>query len=90
MWDAAHSSDITCDVRYQSSLDLGQETYAAIRHLPLAGELVKKSRQQLVQHLDDYCDHHNALFKQVPAPKKNFGLRETKLSDPRCGMTGMS
>ena len=46
-------------------LVLGEATYAAIRHLPLAVELVRKSRQQLVSHLDSYCNHHNDLFSEV-------------------------
>ena len=32
---------------------------------PLARELVRTSRQQLVSHLDGYCRKHNAVFKQV-------------------------
>ena len=58
-------TQISRELRYQSSLDLGEATYAAIRHLPLAVELVRKSRQQLVSHLDSYCSHHNELYKEV-------------------------
>jgi hypothetical protein len=37
---AATQEQITKELRYQSSLDLGAPTYAAIRHLPLARDLV--------------------------------------------------
>lgn len=53
------------ELRYQSSMDLEEQTYSAIRHLPLARELVRTSRQQLVSHLDSYCRKHNSIFKQV-------------------------
>ena len=56
---------IVRELRYQSSMDLEEQTYSAIRHLPLARELVRTSRQQLVSHLDSYCRRHNAIFKQV-------------------------
>ena len=60
---------IAREMRYQSSMDLDEATYAAIRHLPLARELVRTSRQQLVSHLDTYCKKHNAIFLQVdPSP----------------------
>jgi len=59
---------IVRELRYQSSMDLEEATYSAIRHLPLARELVRTSRQQLVSHLDGYCRKHNAVFKQVLIP----------------------
>jgi hypothetical protein len=37
---------ITTELRYQSSLDLSYETYAAIRHLPLARDVSQHARQQ--------------------------------------------
>ncbi len=58
-------AQISRELRYQSSLDLDEATYAAIRHLPLAKDLVRISRQQLVSHLDFYCKRHNAVFKKV-------------------------
>ena len=39
--------------------------YAAIRHLPLAKDLVRASRQQLVAHLDAYSKRHPKLFRAV-------------------------
>ena len=56
---------IVRELRYQSSMDLEEQTYSAIRHLPLARELVRTSRQQLVSHLDSYSRKHNSIFKQV-------------------------
>ena len=56
---------ITTELRYQSLLDLGQETYQAIRHLPLAKDLVQHARQQLVNRLDDHCEKHPTLFQKV-------------------------
>lgn len=35
------------------------------RHLPLAKDLVRSSRQQLVAHLDGYAKRHRPLFEKV-------------------------
>jgi hypothetical protein len=53
------------ELRYQSSLDLDEATYAAIRHLPLARDLVRVARQRLVFRLDAYCKRDNKLFSEV-------------------------
>ncbi|EFN59083.1 hypothetical protein CHLNCDRAFT_137842 [Chlorella variabilis] len=53
------------ELRYQSSLDLDEATYAAIRHLPLARDLVRVARQRLVFRLDAYCKRDNTLFGDV-------------------------
>ena len=58
-------AQIARELRYQSSLDLDEATYAAIRHLPLAKDLVRASRQQLVAHLDGYAKRHKSLFERV-------------------------
>ena len=58
-------AQIARELRYQSSLDLDEATYAAIRHLPLAKDLVRASRQQLVAHLDGYAKRHHDLFQLV-------------------------
>jgi hypothetical protein len=58
-------SQIVRELRYQSSLDLDERTYAAIRHLPLARDLVRVARQRLVFRLDSYCKRNPALFSQV-------------------------
>jgi hypothetical protein len=56
---------ILSELRYQSSLDLNEDTYNLVRRLPLATELVKASRQQLVMRLDEYCERSRELFEQV-------------------------
>lgn len=45
-------AQINRELRYQSSLDLDEKTYASIRHLPLARDLVRVARQRLVFRLD--------------------------------------
>lgn len=56
---------ITKELRYQSSLDLSEKTYSSIRHLPLARELVKSARQQLVMRLDSHCHRQPDTFYAV-------------------------
>lgn len=58
-------AQIMTELRYQSSLDLDEKTYAAIRHLPLARDLVRVARQRLVFRLDLYCKRHTELFLEV-------------------------
>ncbi|KAI8462363.1 MAG: hypothetical protein J3K34DRAFT_191729 [Monoraphidium minutum] len=62
---AETQEQITKELRYQSSLDLGSATYALIRHLPLAKDLVFSARQELVMRLDGYCETVPELFQQV-------------------------
>lgn len=61
----ATRAQILRELRYQSSLDLEEETYAAIRHLPLAAELARTARQQLVSSLDGHKRRHGELFEGV-------------------------
>ncbi|KAK9819601.1 hypothetical protein WJX72_000150 [[Myrmecia] bisecta] len=58
-------AQIAKELRYQSSLDLDEATYAIIKHLPLAGNLAVTSRQQLVSRLDAYCKRHHKVFVEV-------------------------
>lgn len=58
---------ITQELRYQSSLDLSEEAYNAIRHLPLAQDLQQTARQQLVGRLETYCSQQRPLFGRVLA-----------------------
>lgn len=58
-------AQIVRELRYQSSLDLDEKTYAAIRHLPLARDLVRVARQRLVFRLDMYCKKHYRLFTDI-------------------------
>ena len=53
------------ELRYQSSLDLSEEAYNAIRHLPLAKDLQQTARQQLVSRLEHYCQQQRPLFGRV-------------------------
>ncbi|KAF8073219.1 Abcb9 [Scenedesmus sp. PABB004] len=55
------------ELRYQSSLDLSEEAYAAIRHLPLAKDLQHTARQQLVSRLEAYARQQRPLFARVLA-----------------------
>ncbi|KAK2079296.1 hypothetical protein QBZ16_002987 [Prototheca wickerhamii] len=58
-------AQIMRELRYQSSLDLDAATYDAIRHLPLARDLVRVARQRLVSRLDAYCKRAPARFAAV-------------------------
>jgi len=59
-------AQIQRELRYQSSLDLNPITHSAIRHLPLARDLVRVARQQLVGRLDGYMSKKNApIFRRV-------------------------
>jgi hypothetical protein len=40
------------EFQYQSSLELNDETFDAIRHIPLASEIAIAARQQLVERLE--------------------------------------
>lgn len=62
-----NQEQIVKELRFQSSLDLNEDTYSAIRHLPLAKDLVKTARQQLVRRLDEYCEKYPESFEQVIA-----------------------
>lgn len=53
------------ELRYQSSLELAEATFSRLNKLPLASEIIKHARQQLVFRLDDYELNHTALFKKV-------------------------
>ena len=57
--------NIRNELDYQSSLELDPETYDAVRHIPLASELVTHARQQLVKRLDGYQFEHSDLFRDV-------------------------
>eukprot|EP01101_Sappina_pedata_P007001 TRINITY_DN3608_c0_g1_i1.p1 TRINITY_DN3608_c0_g1~~TRINITY_DN3608_c0_g1_i1.p1 ORF type:complete len:464 (-),score=128.75 TRINITY_DN3608_c0_g1_i1:81-1370(-) len=49
---------------YQSSLELGEETYDLVQTVPQVEDLVKNSRQALVRRLDQYQTFTPELFKQ--------------------------
>lgn len=58
-------AQIAHELRYQSSLDLDERTYANISRVPLAREVVEHSRQHLVKRLDDYQLSHTDVFHRV-------------------------
>ena len=53
------------EFQYQSSLELDEETFDAIHHIPLASELVLGARQNLVARLESYQRDHGELFRRV-------------------------
>lgn len=55
------------EFQYQSSLELEEETFDAIHHLPLASEIVIAARQHLVDRLDGYQRDDRELFHRVVA-----------------------
>ena len=55
------------EFRYQSSLELDEETFDAVRHIPLASEIVVSARQRLVERLEGYQRENSGLFRQVIA-----------------------
>jgi adenylate kinase len=53
------------EFQYQSSLELNDETFDAIRHIPLASEIAVAARQQLVERLESYQRESPELFRKV-------------------------
>jgi len=60
-------TNIIREFQYQSSLELEDETFDAINHVPLASDIVLNARQHLVRRLDSYQRESSALFKRVIA-----------------------
>ena len=57
--------NIIRELEYQSSLELDPRTYDALRHIPLAAEIVQNARQELVNRLDGYQVEHPELLRSV-------------------------
>jgi adenylate kinase len=53
------------EFQYQSSLELDEETYDAMHHLPLASEIVIAARQRLVERLESYQRDESDLFHRI-------------------------
>jgi len=53
------------ELSYQSSLELQEDTYNAIKAIPTAAELSKGARQRLVARLDSYQKLHPDIFAMV-------------------------
>ena len=57
--------NIVRELEYQSSLELEPRTYDVLRRLPLASEIVRAARQELVNRLDGYAAEQAATFARV-------------------------
>jgi len=57
--------NIIRELAYQSSLELDPRTYDILRLIPLADELVREARQELVNRLDGYQVEHPELLRAV-------------------------
>eukprot|EP01027_Heterolobosea_sp_BB2_P013508 GEZU01019479.1.p1 GENE.GEZU01019479.1~~GEZU01019479.1.p1 ORF type:complete len:246 (+),score=70.19 GEZU01019479.1:516-1253(+) len=57
--------NIMKELQYQSSLELDEETFQLIRHLPTAREVVQNCRQHLVTRLNEYQQFQRDLFIKV-------------------------
>jgi len=57
--------NIITELAYQSSLELDPRTYDALRHIPLADEIVLQARQELVNRLDGYQIQYPELVQSV-------------------------
>jgi adenylate kinase len=53
------------ELAYQSSLELEPITYDRISHIPIATEVMRHARQELVARLDSYTRHNSPQFTQV-------------------------
>ena len=58
-------ANILSELKYQSSLELDPRTFARLRVLPLAEEIVVHGRQELVKRLDGYELEHPELMKEI-------------------------
>jgi adenylate kinase len=57
--------NIVRELEYQSSLELDPRTFDSLRRLPLASEIVRHARQDLVRRLDRYKVERSELFEAV-------------------------
>ena len=53
------------ELKYQSSLELSQATFDRLTKIPLASQIARHARQQLVHRLDNYEEEHKELFEKV-------------------------
>ncbi|KAM9969482.1 hypothetical protein ACTFIR_001317 [Dictyostelium discoideum] len=68
--DASKSLDkvqqsIIKEFKYQSSLELSQETYDLVQRIPLVTDIIQHARVDLITRLDEYQNRHNILFTSV-------------------------
>ena len=57
--------NILNELSYQSSLELDAKTYDYIRVIPVASEIVRHARTELVNRLDNYVQNNAGLFRQI-------------------------
>ena len=57
--------NIVRELEYQSSLELEPRTFDMLRRLPLASEIVRAARQELVNRLDAYATDNSSTFQRV-------------------------
>lgn len=53
------------ELKYQSSLELDQQTYDYMARIPIASTIVVHARQDLVERLEMYTMKHRELFEEV-------------------------
>ena len=53
------------ELRYQSSLELGEKTFDVLRVIPVSDEIVRHARQDLVNRLDGYAQEQPELLASV-------------------------
>jgi adenylate kinase len=58
-------ANIVHELEYQSSLELDPPTFDRLRRLPLASEIVRHARQDLVRRLDGYEVEQPEIFERV-------------------------
>ena len=58
-------ANIVRELEYQSSLELDPRTFDRLRRLPLASDIVRHARQELVRRLDSYEVERPETFHQV-------------------------
>lgn len=57
--------NILRELEYQSSLELDPRTFHSLRNIPLASEIVRHARRELVTRLDSYEIEHPEMFHKV-------------------------
>lgn len=53
------------ELKYQSSLELDQQTNDLVSRVPIASDIVVHARQQLVERLETYTAQHSELFQRI-------------------------
>lgn len=57
--------NIKQEFQYQSTLELGHDTYDSVHRVPLAADIIRHARQELVRRLDNYQHRYTELFSKV-------------------------